>query len=74
MEIASSPLLRETKTFIARGASYAAKGGETDDLVMATLLVVRIAQQIAQYDEVTYDELRDSFGDDEDMAPMPIMF
>ena len=74
MEIASSPLLRETKTFIARGASYAAKGGETDDLVMATLLVVRIAQQIAQYDDTTYDELRDSFGDDEDMAPMPIMF
>ena len=74
MEIASSTLLRETKTFIARGASYAAKDGETDDLVMAALLVVRVAQQVAQYDESTYDELKDSFSDEEDLAPMPFTF
>jgi hypothetical protein len=74
MEIASNTLLRETKTFIARGASYSAKEGETDDLVMAALLVVRIAQYIAQYDDGTYNELRDTFGDDEDLAPMPIIF
>ena len=74
MEIASSALLRETKTFIARGASYAAKQGETDDLVMAALLVVRIAQQIAQYDEDAYHELKDSFDDDENLAPMPFTF
>ena len=73
MEIASNSLLRETKTFIARGASYAAKEGEKDDLVMAALLVVRIAQFISQYDENTYDELRDTFGDDEDLSPMPII-
>jgi hypothetical protein len=74
MEIASNTLLRETKTFIARGASYAAKDGETDDLVMSALLVVRIAQQVAQYDETTYNELKDSFSDEEDMAPMPFTF
>ena len=74
MEIASNTLLRETKTFVARGASYAAKEGETDDLVMALLLVVRIAQQIAQYDETTYNELKDSFGEEENIAPMPFTF
>jgi hypothetical protein len=74
MEIASNTLLRETKTFIARGASYAAKDGETDDLVMAALLVVRVAQQVAQYDETTYNELKDSFSDEEDLAPMPFVF
>ena len=74
MEIASSTLLRETKTFIARGASYSAKEGETDDLVMSALLVVRVAQQVAQYDEVTYNELKDSFSDEEDLAPMPFTF
>jgi hypothetical protein len=74
MEIASNTLLREVKTFIARGASYSAKDGETDDLVMATLLVVRVAQQVAQYDETTYNELRDSFSDEEDLAPMPFTF
>jgi hypothetical protein len=74
MEIASNTLLRETKTFIARGAAYAAKDGETDDLVMAALLVVRIAQQVAQYDEAAYNELKDSFSDEEDLAPMPMTF
>lgn len=74
MEISSAALLREVKTFIARGASYAAKDGETDDLVMSALLVVRIAQQVAQYDETTYNELKDSFNDDEDMEPMPFVF
>lgn len=74
MEIASNALLRETKTFIARGAAYAAKDGETDDLVMAALLVVRIANQVAQYDETTYNELKDSFSDEESVEPMPISF
>jgi len=74
MEIASSALLREIKTFIARGSSFAAKDGETDDLVMACVLVVRIAQQVAQYDESTYEELKDSFNDEESVEPMPFVF
>jgi hypothetical protein len=74
MEIASKALLRETKTFIARGAAYSAKDGEADDLVMSALLVVRVAQQVAQYDETTYNELKDSFSDEENIAPMPFTF
>jgi hypothetical protein len=74
MEIASSALLREIKTFIARGSSFSAKEGETDDLVMACVLVVRIAQQVAQYDENAYDELKDSFSDEESVDPMPFVF
>lgn len=74
IEIASSALLRELKTFVARASSFSAKDGETDDLVMALLLVVRITQQVAQYDESTYNELRDTFDDDEDMSPMPFVF
>jgi hypothetical protein len=74
MEVASSALLQELKTFIARGSSFAAKDGETDDLVMATVLVVRIAQQVAQYDESAYDELKDSFTDEESVEPMPFVF
>jgi hypothetical protein len=73
-EIASKALLRETKTFIARGNTYAAKDGEKDDLVMAVILVVRIIQQIALYDESTYNELKDSFSDEEDLQPMPFVF
>lgn len=72
LKIKSKALLGEVKTFIARGASYAAKDGETDDLVMATMLVVRMVQEISRYDENTFEDLRDSFRDDEYLAPMPI--
>ena len=74
MTIYSHALLQEIKTFIARGSSYSAKDGEKDDLVMATLLVVRIVQQVAQYDENAYDELRDTFSDEEKVEPMPFVF
>ena len=47
---------------------------EKDDLVMATLLVVRIVQQVAQYDENAYDELRDTFSDEDSVEPMPFVF
>ena len=73
MEIASEALLQEVKTFVAKGASYAAKDGETDDLVMAALLVVRIAQKISKYDDDTYNELKDSFEDAEYLEPMPFI-
>ena len=72
LKIKSKALLREIKVFIARGASYAAKEGETDDLVMATMLVVRMVQEISRYDENTFEDLRDSFDDQDYLPPMPI--
>ena len=74
MTIYSHALLQEIKTFIARGSSFSAKDGEKDDLVMSTLLVVRIVQQVAQYDEIAYDELRDTFSDEDAVEPMPFVF
>ena len=74
MIMCSPNLIRETKTFVARGASYAAKDGNTDDLVMATLLVVRMAITIGQFDGTVFDTLQDTFDEDEgsDLKPMPI--
>jgi len=73
LKIKSKNLLREVKNFVASASnSYAAKPGETDDLVMATLLVVRMTMVVSQYDETTFDDLRDSFADDEMLMPMPI--
>ncbi len=75
IEIASKNLLREIKTFIARGNSYAAKEGETDDLVMALVLIIRMAQETAKYDEGSYNSLlNDGEGDDDDyIDPMPML-
>ena len=73
MIMCSPNLIRETKTFVARGASYAAKDGNTDDLVMATLLVVRMAITIGQFDGTIFDTLQDTFEDEGgDIKPMPI--
>ena len=51
--INSSNLLRETKNFIAKGPSFAAKEGETDDLVSAALLVMRMTQVMISFHERT---------------------
>ena len=72
MKIRSKNLTRELKTFIAHGNSYKAKEGETDDLVMATILAVRMAMQVAKYDPEAFDDLKDSFDDTELRRPMPV--
>ena len=71
LEIASKPLLRELKTFIARGNSYAAKSGETDDLVMAVNLIVRMSMEVSKYEEDAFEYLNDDFEDGDGMEPMP---
>ena len=71
LEIASKNLLRELKTFISRGNSYAAKDGETDDLVMSLVLVVRMSMEVSRYEEAAFDYLQDDFEDDDGMEPMP---
>jgi hypothetical protein len=73
MTIYSHNLLRELKNFIARGASFAAKDGETDDLVMATILVLRMVEVVMSWDSKTYDRLVNA-GTDEILRPMPIGF
>ena len=73
MTIRSHNLLRELKNFIARGASFAAKDGETDDLVMATLLTLRIVEVVMTWDVKTYERLV-NYGSEDVMKPMPIGF
>ena len=71
LEIASKTLLRELKTFIARGNSYAAKDGEHDDLVMSLNLIVRMSLEVSKYEEDAFDYLNDDFEDGDGMEPMP---
>lgn len=71
MTIASKNLISELKTFVANGPSFAAKVGETDDLVSATLLVLRMVQSLQSYDAELDEKLRDSI--DDYIAPMPFI-
>lgn len=71
MTINSSNLISELKNFVASGGSFAAKPGETDDLVMSMILAIRMIQILQNYDQELDNRLR---GDDVDfLAPMPFI-
>ena len=59
MKIRSRPLVSELKNFVALGTSYAAKPGETDDLVMASLLAVRMLMMLQTYHAELDTHLKD---------------
>lgn len=59
MRINSRNLISELKNFVASGTSYAAKVGETDDLVMSTVLVVRMLQVLQDYHPDLDNHMRD---------------
>ena len=69
MTIVSKPLISELKTFVAHGPSYAAKPGETDDLVMALILVIRMAMLLQSFDSQIDYTMKDSLEDI--VEPMP---
>ena len=70
MTIKSKSLVSELKTYIAHGTSYAAKPGETDDLVSASLLAVRMMQHLQSY----HPEMDSYIKDHSDMIIEPMPF
>ena len=73
LTIHSKNLISELKTFVRNGASFAAKPGETDDLVMSLVLMVRMAMLLQSYDASLDNAMRDTL--DDFIEPMPfIMF
>lgn len=68
LKIYSRSLISELKTFIRREGSYAAKVGEKDDLVMSSLLAIRVFQQISSYHLDIDSNIRDH---ESDIEPMP---
>lgn len=68
LKIHSRSLISELKTFVAHGGSYAAKVGETDDLVMSSLLAVRIIQALSDFHGDLESQIRDH---DEIIDPFP---
>ena len=71
LKVRSKPLVSELKNFVASGTSYAAKPGEHDDLVMATVLSVRMMQQLQEYHKEIGDKLRDY--EEDIVEPMPFI-
>jgi hypothetical protein len=71
MKIRSSGLVSELKTFVAHGVGYAAKPGETDDLVMSTILAVRMMQLLQTFHTEMDTQMRDH--GDQIEPPMPFI-
>jgi hypothetical protein len=57
IHIKSKAMLAELKNFVRSKGSYAAKTSSTDDLIMATLIAVRLLEEIASYDQDAYDKM-----------------
>ncbi len=70
MRIYSRSLISELKTFVAAGTGYAAKIGETDDLVMSTILTIRMLQVLQTY----HRELDEQMRDHQDITIEPLPF
>jgi hypothetical protein len=71
MTVASKNLISELKTFVASGVTFQAKSGETDDLVMALLLAVRMATFLREFDMNLDEQLKDK--SDDLVLPMPFI-
>lgn len=64
MLINSDQLIKELKMFVHSASSFAAKPGGHDDLVSASLLVVRMLETVLNWSNASGD-LREHIGDDE---------
>jgi len=82
MKINSKILLQEFKTYTRKGASYSAQRGSTDDCISAVLIIIRILEEIATYEQAAHDKLysfdsEDTWGSGEgsgdDDEPMPMI-
>lgn len=74
MHIRSRQLITELKHFVHKEASFSAKPGTHDDLVSATLLVVRMLDVVLAWGSEVQD-LREFIGDDElyESEGMPVV-
>ena len=75
LQVKSKALVRQLKFFVSKGDSFAAKSGEHDDCVMATILCIRMMLISQNWDERFGDLMRDVFDDEAaHEEPMPIVF
>jgi len=83
LKLHSKPLLSEFKNFVAKGNSFSARPGDTDDLVMSMMIAVRVIDYVSTFEDDVYDAVNSSLGidtfyvgdsddDDDDAGPMPM--
>jgi hypothetical protein len=72
LKLSSKALITELKNFVATGTSFRAKVGQTDDLISATLLALRMMNVLKDWDPRIYNTFTQAEGDEPIQPPMPI--
>jgi len=72
MIIHSKPFVSELKNFVATGSSYQAKTGQSDDLISATLLALRMMAVLKDWDPRIYNTFNQVDSVEDYEPPMPI--
>lgn len=75
MKINSKGLLSELKVFVSRGNTFEARIGQTDDLIMAMILAIRMTDFISTWDDKSQAAINSNIGSSDDLsydAPLPI--
>lgn len=57
LHIQSMTLFSELKSYVRYKQAYAAQKGSTDDCISAVLIVIRLIEEIAAYDQTAFDKL-----------------
>ena len=75
LKLNSKGILSELKVFVSRGNTFEARIGQTDDLVMAMILVIRMIEYVASWDDTSQAAINSNVHDGDDSSfdsPMPI--
>ena len=72
MVVHSKPFVSELKNYVATGSSYQAKLGQTDDLISATLLAIRMMAVLKDWDPRIYNSFTQTDEIEDYEPPMPI--
>jgi hypothetical protein len=74
--IQSKNLIHELKYYISHGNTYKAAVGETDDLISAMLVLVRMIQHISTWDDTLHTQINSNVGgmfEEDYEAPLPLI-
>lgn len=75
LKLYSALLIAELKNFVASGSGYKAKIGEHDDLVMTTLMIIRIYNIVSKWEDniAREDDIIEDIKEIE-ITPLPVAF
>jgi hypothetical protein len=72
LTVSSKSLISELKTFVAHGITFKGKNEESDDLVSAMLLAIRMIMMLGDWDPVVYNKMVEDARLEDYEMPMPI--